>query len=548
MVLATAGSGACGRTGRRLGRLSRLAVAGLLGRLGRRRVRGFLRRAATQLAGGVRVDVVAGVLAKVEAHLALRLFAGEAALAGGPGGIKKRHALRQLLAALLRQLDRGLHWGVANLTREAIVLAWEDVKSLARLDAVENALQVRAAQGFLLQQGLGQLIQVVTVIAQDVIGLLVRALEQVAHLLINLGGNFIGVIDGAAATHLAEGIALLLAVLYGAQVWGEAVLGKHGTSDLGGVFNIGRRTGGRRTEDQLLGRAAEELVFGAPTTGASSDIENATKIARSMLTEYGFSPDLGTVKYGKEQGDPFSQMGGGGSIDYSDEVASKIDEQMRYLLERAHEQAYDILRNNRHYLDKLAESLLEKETLRRPDLERIFDGIEPREAFDVFPGEDDRFPRQIGYAPVKTPVELAKERGEELPKRMTLLDASRAARERRLAGEEPKGEVGFNFGQHAGDYVDPDTARELGSGPAKESADSTPAQPTQQSRDGQSAESSEPAARPAARPATGGGKHHKPDSGAEQYADTSQWFTPGWDEEDRRKNPYAREDDKQEDN
>ena len=97
-----------------------------------------------------------------------------------------------------------------------------------------------------------------------------RALEQVAHLLINLGGNLIGVIDGAAATHLAEGIALLLAVLYGAQVWGEAVLGEHGTSDLGGVFNIGRRTGGRRTEDQFLGRAAahgkdqtgEELVAG----------------------------------------------------------------------------------------------------------------------------------------------------------------------------------------------------------------------------------------------------------------------------------------------
>ena len=194
---------------------------------------------------------------------------------------------------------------------------------------------------------------------------------------------------------------------------------------------------------------------------------------------------------------------------------------------------------------------MEKETLRRPDLERIFDGIEPREAFDVFPGEDDRFPRQIGYAPVKTPVELAKERGEELPKRMTLLDASRAARERRLAGEEPKGEVGFNFGQHAGDYVDPDTARELGSGPAKESANSSPAQsaqPTQQARDDQSAPASESSARPAARPATGGGKHHKPDAGADADAETSQWFTPGWDEKDRRKNPYAREDDKQEDN
>ena len=58
----------------------------------------------------------------------------------------------------------------------------------------------------------------------------------------------------------------------------------------------------------------------------------------------------------------------------------------------------------------------------------------------------------------------------------------------------------------------------------------------------------DPAVRPAARPATGGGKHHKPDAGANADAETSQWFSPGWDEKDRRKNPYAREDDKQEDN
>lgn len=159
---------------------------------------------------------------------------------------------------------------------------------------------------------------------------------------------------------------------------------------------------------------------------------------------------------------------------------------------------------------------------------------------------------------MKTPVELAKERGEELPKRMTLLDASRAARERRLAGEEPKGEVGFNFGQHAGDYVDPDTARELGSRPTKESKDTKssqptqPDQPTQSARDTQSAQAAEaadrPAVRPTARPATGGGKHHKPDADRDTEAETRQWFTPGWDEKDRRKNPYAREDDKQEDN
>ena len=74
-----------------------------------------------------------------------------AALAGGTGGVEKRHAFRQLLAALLGKLDRGLYRLAAGLAREASVLVREDVESLARLDALEDALEVRAAQGFLLQ-------------------------------------------------------------------------------------------------------------------------------------------------------------------------------------------------------------------------------------------------------------------------------------------------------------------------------------------------------------------------------------------------------------
>ena len=338
---------------------------------------------------------------------------------------------------------------------------------------------------------------------------------------------------------------------------------------------------GMYTRDELFsrlvfamgGRAAEELVFGAPTTGASSDIEHATKIARSMITEYGFSPDLGTVKYGKEQGDPFAYAaGGGGSIDYSDAVAAKIDEQMAYLLDRAHQQAYDILSEHRDYLDKLAEMLLEKETLRRPDLEGIFEGIEPREAFDVFPNEDARFPRQAGREPVKTPVELAQERGEELPKRMTLLDASRAARARRQAelkrakenGGEPDGaaetsaapveEIGFSFGQHAGDFVDPEkgntffgesditepTGRELSAdeaasdgaqeetvapeqaGPSHEDTQEIPRVPN--------AAAPQPEAQPQPREPERRGRHAKPEDHS--------WGAPGWGENEYRNNPY----------
>ncbi|WP_293772161.1 ATP-dependent zinc metalloprotease FtsH [uncultured Corynebacterium sp.] len=338
---------------------------------------------------------------------------------------------------------------------------------------------------------------------------------------------------------------------------------------------------GMYTRDELFarlvfalgGRAAEELVFGAPTTGASSDIENATKIARSMLTEYGFSPELGTVKYGQEQGDPFSYGGAGGSIEYSDDVAKTIDEQLRYLLERAHRQAYDILAENRDYLDKLVELLLEKETLRRPDLEGVFDGIVPRESFDVFEGEDNGYPKQAGREPVLTPAELAKEHGEELPKRMTLLDATRAARARREAIEAGRipapaegEEIGFNFGQHAGDIVEGEETAYLD--PAAPAADAAPTDAVASDRDDQD-EHAAASAGPSEEETTkipvvrdgnhssGRGRHHKPDEDAEEQAppagDVPQkkpaaphdWGLPdAGDTADNTDNPYAPKDTK----
>ena len=204
------------------------------------------------------------------------------------------------------------------------------------------------------------------------------------------------------------------------------------------------------------GRAAEELVFGEPTTGASADIEMATKIAKSMLVEYGMSPSLGMVKYGDEQGDPFMGRGGQGQLEYSQDTAALIDREMKFLLDKAHSDAYEILSEDRDYLDKLAETRLEKETLRRPDLEALFDGITPREVGEVFPGEDYRFPRQVGREPVKTPTELAIERGEEPPKPFSLLEASKAARAKRAAEleamkrKEEAGLAGAGAGAGAG--------------------------------------------------------------------------------------------------
>ena len=199
---------------------------------------------------------------------------------------------------------------------------------------------------------------------------------------------------------------------------------------------------GMYTRDELFarmvfamgGRSAEELVFGAPTTGASNDIEQATKIARAMVTEYGMTSALGAVKYGQEQGDPFSGRGSGGSLEYSPAVAAKIDEEMQMLLDEAHKVAYATLERYRDELDTLASKLLEKETLRRGDLEAIFDTVEP--VRPPLPAHDARFGRQADREPVKTPVEIAKERGEEPPKRFSILEASKATRERRRKERE----------------------------------------------------------------------------------------------------------------
>ena len=132
------------------------------------------------------------------------------------------------------------------------------------------------------------------------------------------------------------------------------------------------------------GRSAEELVFHEPTTGASSDIDQATKIARAMVTEYGMSARLGAVRYGREQGDPFLGRSMGNQPDYSLEVAHEIDEEVRKLIEAAHTEAWEILNTYRDVLDDLVFELLEKETLTRKDLERIFDRVEKRPRITAF--------------------------------------------------------------------------------------------------------------------------------------------------------------------
>jgi len=132
-------------------------------------------------------------------------------------------------------------------------------------------------------------------------------------------------------------------------------------------------------QDQLTyamgGRVAEEIVFHDPTTGASNDIEKATNIARKMVTEYGMTTDVGPVKLGASSGEVFMGRDMGHGRDFSERVAERVDGQVRALIEQAHNEAYQVLNDNRDVLDKLALALLEQETLDHLELAEMFKDV-----------------------------------------------------------------------------------------------------------------------------------------------------------------------------
>ena len=139
----------------------------------------------------------------------------------------------------------------------------------------------------------------------------------------------------------------------------------------------------RRSEltDQLAmalgGRSAEELIFADPTTGAQDDIEKATRIARAMVTEYGMSDQLGPQQLGQREGEVFLGRDINNTPNYSDEVATRIDAEVRRLIDEAHDLALDILTTHRATLDELAAALMEHETLDTPDLMAVIGHLDP---------------------------------------------------------------------------------------------------------------------------------------------------------------------------
>jgi len=146
--------------------------------------------------------------------------------------------------------------------------------------------------------------------------------------------------------------------------------------------------------DQLAyamgGRVAEEIVFHDPTTGASNDIEKATSIARKMVTEYGMSAEVGSIKLGQSSGEVFLGRDMGHQRDYSERVAERVDAEVRALIDQAHTEAWNVINDNRDVLDRLATELLEKETLDHLQLAEIFANVKKLPERPQWLSSDDR--------------------------------------------------------------------------------------------------------------------------------------------------------------
>ncbi len=151
--------------------------------------------------------------------------------------------------------------------------------------------------------------------------------------------------------------------------------------------------------DQLAymmgGRAAEELVFHDPTTGASNDIEKATNVARAMVTQYGMTERVGAIKLGSGESEPFMGRDMGHGREYSEDLAAIVDDEVSKLIGNAHQEAFDILTANRDVLDDLVRALFEKETLDRAEVAAVFQPLKLWPKRPAWTGSDARVPSAL---------------------------------------------------------------------------------------------------------------------------------------------------------
>jgi cell division protease FtsH len=144
------------------------------------------------------------------------------------------------------------------------------------------------------------------------------------------------------------------------------------------------------------------MVFHDPTTGAGNDIDKATSLARAMVTQYGMTERLGAIKLGDSNAEPFLGRDLGHTRNYSEDVAAVVDEETKRLLGTAHQDAFDILVENRDVLDALVLAVLEKETLNKEELAQIFEPLRRRPTRPAWTGSPERVPSSI------PPVEVRK--------------------------------------------------------------------------------------------------------------------------------------------
>jgi cell division protease FtsH len=144
----------------------------------------------------------------------------------------------------------------------------------------------------------------------------------------------------------------------------------------------------------LGGRAAEEIVFGEITTGASNDLEKVTETAKQMVMRFGMSERLGPRVFGHDRSQPFLGREFSSEPDYSDEIAREIDDEIRRIVEAAHQTAKDLLTERRKDLDRISKILLERETI---DAEQFVALLEGKPEDEVF--VDDEEPKQVEPEP-----------------------------------------------------------------------------------------------------------------------------------------------------
>ncbi|MFS3127252.1 ATP-dependent zinc metalloprotease FtsH [Nocardioides sp. Bht2] len=161
----------------------------------------------------------------------------------------------------------------------------------------------------------------------------------------------------------------------------------------------------------LGGMAAEALIFHDVTSGAGNDIEKATNLARAMVTQYGMTERLGAVKLGDNNSEPFLGRDMGHQRNYSEETAAAVDDEVKKLLGTAHQEAFDILEENRDVLDALVVALMEKETLDKAQVAEVFVPLRRRPVRPAWTGSPTRVPSAI--PPVKVPASAKADAADE---------------------------------------------------------------------------------------------------------------------------------------